>query len=212
MILQTAQKRKSEETVRKIYTATKTILQQYGNDVLTIRNICDVAGVSTGSFYHHFHNKEELMRRYIIDAYQQYREETPLGYPQDITPILLDELTHCYYRFTHFCIHMGKPFVRQNIIGSNLDILRDPSFDADLLPVLERIQAENCLQKMVRIPTLLDDLSIIETGLLVRWCYNDDTFDLIKTAVRLLWIHLSSLVTDEYVQKHKDRFSGRFSG
>ena len=48
------QQQKSLETKNRIFSAAKSILQRKGYDALSIKNICEEAGVSNGSFYHHF--------------------------------------------------------------------------------------------------------------------------------------------------------------
>ena len=71
------QQLKSKETKDKIFRAAKNILQKKGYDHLSIKNICEEAGVSNGSFYHHFKTKDDLLSYYI--------EEQP-----SINPGLLD--------------------------------------------------------------------------------------------------------------------------
>lgn len=71
------QQLKSRETKRRIFRAAKTILQKKGYEQLSIKNICEEAGVSNGSFYHHFKTKDDLLSYYL--------EEQP-----GINPDLLD--------------------------------------------------------------------------------------------------------------------------
>ena len=71
------QQLKSQETKAKIFRAAKHILQKKGYEQLSIKNICEEAGVSNGSFYHHFKTKDDLLSYYI--------EEQPR-----INPNLLD--------------------------------------------------------------------------------------------------------------------------
>ena len=52
---------KSRETRAKIFQAAKRILQKQGYEQLSIKNICEEAGVSNGSFYHHFKTKDDLL-------------------------------------------------------------------------------------------------------------------------------------------------------
>ena len=59
------QQRKSQETREKIFQAAKKILQKKGYEELSIKNICEEAGVSNGSFYHHFKTKDDLLSYYI---------------------------------------------------------------------------------------------------------------------------------------------------
>ena len=44
------QQLKSKETKGRIFRAAKTILQKQGYEQLSIKNICEEAGVSNGSF------------------------------------------------------------------------------------------------------------------------------------------------------------------
>lgn len=64
-----------EKREYKCTTATKEALleaiielaKEKGYEKITIRDICRKAGISTGSFYHHYHSKEELAK----EAYYQ---------------------------------------------------------------------------------------------------------------------------------------------
>ena len=71
------QQLKSMETKARIFNAAKRILKKSGYEQLSIKNICEEAGVSNGSFYHHFKTKDDLLSYYI--------EEQP-----SINPDLLD--------------------------------------------------------------------------------------------------------------------------
>ena len=64
------QQRKSKETKERIFQAAKRILQKSGYEELSIKNICEEAGVSNGSFYHHFKTKDDLLSYYIEDQPQ----------------------------------------------------------------------------------------------------------------------------------------------
>ena len=59
------QQQKSRETKARIFNAAKQILQEQGYEALSIKNICEAAGVSNGSFYHHFKTKDDLLSYYI---------------------------------------------------------------------------------------------------------------------------------------------------
>ena len=61
------QQKKSQETKEKIFRAAKKILRKSGYEKLSIKNICEEAGVSNGSFYHHFKTKDDLLSYYIED-------------------------------------------------------------------------------------------------------------------------------------------------
>ena len=42
---------------------------------LTVRNICDEAGVSTGSFYNLFDSKDDLVFYYLQNVFTEYKQQ-----------------------------------------------------------------------------------------------------------------------------------------
>ena len=98
------QQQKSMETKARIFAAAKNILQKDGYEALSIKNICDEAGVSNGSFYHHFKTKDDLLSYYI--------EEQP-----SINPDFLDlpaspaeakeAIIYVYLNYVHYCQDLG---------------------------------------------------------------------------------------------------------
>ena len=89
------QQKKSKETKARIFHAAKTILQKQGYDQLSIKNICDEAGVSNGSFYHHFKTKDDL-----LSLHQQSYSPPFLPYLQ--LSYVNQDLPH--YTLRHLCL------------------------------------------------------------------------------------------------------------
>ena len=99
---------KSRETRAKIFQAAKRILQKQGYEQLSIKNICEEAGVSNGSFYHHFKTKDDLLSYYI--------EEQPSINPDLLdTPEDADEakigIIHIYLNYAQYCRELGVEFM-----------------------------------------------------------------------------------------------------
>ena len=102
------QQLKSKETKARIFQAAKDILRKKGYEELSIKNICEEAGVSNGSFYHHFKTKDDLLSYYI--------EEQP-----NINPDLLDlpadakdakeTIIYVYINYVRYCEELGVEFM-----------------------------------------------------------------------------------------------------
>ena len=102
------QQLKSMETKARIFNAAKRILKKSGYEQLSIKNICEEAGVSNGSFYHHFKTKDDLLSYYI--------EEQP-----SINPDLLDlpsskeeareTIVYVYLNYVRYCRELGVEFM-----------------------------------------------------------------------------------------------------
>lgn len=102
------QQQKSLETKNRIFSAAKKILQKEGYDALSIKNICEAAGVSNGSFYHHFKTKDDLLSYYI--------EEQPTMDPGCLElPRNADEAKKAiilvYLNYVTYCKELGVAFM-----------------------------------------------------------------------------------------------------
>ena len=95
------QQQKSRETKEKIFQAAKRILQKSGYEALSIKNICEEAGVSNGSFYHHFKTKDDLLSYYIED--QPKIDPDRLELPKDVSGVKegIIQVSLAYYQDGH---------------------------------------------------------------------------------------------------------------
>lgn len=60
--------RRSEETINQILRATEQVILESGVDRVSILTVCEVAGVSRGTFYRYFSSQDEL-----LDAFTQHK-------------------------------------------------------------------------------------------------------------------------------------------
>ncbi len=102
------QQRKSRETKEKIFQAAKRILQKKGYEELSIKNICEEAGVSNGSFYHHFKTKDDLLSYYIED--QPTINPDLLETPKDIEGAK-QGIIRVYMNYVKYCRELGVEFM-----------------------------------------------------------------------------------------------------
>ena len=102
------QELKSKETKEKIFQAAIRILQRNGYENLSIKNICEEAGVSNGSFYHHFKTKDDLLS-YYIEA-QPAVSPNVLDLPKDAEDAK-DAIVQVYLDYADYCKKLGVDFV-----------------------------------------------------------------------------------------------------
>lgn len=173
------QQKKSRETKAKIFQAAKRILQHSGYETLSIKNICEEAGVSNGSFYHHFKTKDDLLSYYI--------EEQP-----SINPDLLDlpsskeeareTIVYVYLNYVRYCRELGVEFMANYYTPKNQSL--NPLIRTERpYPI---ITVHNYLQKCIDagIITLSDSLEHITTdirmiviGNVFEWCLKNGDAD-----------------------------------
>ena len=173
------QQLKSMETKARIFNAAKRILKKSGYEQLSIKNICEEAGVSNGSFYHHFETKDDLLSYYI--------EEQP-----SINPDLLDlpsskeeareTIVYVYLNYVRYCRELGVEFMANYYTPKNQSL--NPLIRTERpYPI---ITVHNYLQKCIDagIITLSDSLEHITTdirmiviGNVFEWCLKNGDAD-----------------------------------
>ena len=173
------QQLKSMETKARIFNAAKRILKKSGYEQLSIKNICEEAGVSNGSFYHHFKTKDDLLSYYI--------EEQP-----SINPDLLDlpsskeeareTIVYVYLNYVRYCRELGVEFMANYYTPKNQSL--NPLIRTERpYPI---ITVHNYLQKCIDagIITLNDSLEHITTdirmifiGNVFEWCLKNGDAD-----------------------------------
>lgn len=64
-----------EETKKRITDKAKQLFTQKGYGAVTMNEVCEIAGVSKGSLYHHFPSKDELFLQVLEEDSEQWNTE-----------------------------------------------------------------------------------------------------------------------------------------
>ena len=189
------QQLKSKETKAKIFRAAKHILQKQGYEQLSIKNICEEAGVSNGSFYHHFKTKDDLLYYYI--------EEQP-----SINPDLLDmprnaaeakaAIIQVYLNYVHYCQDLGVEFMSNYYTPKNQSL--NPLIRTERpYPI---VTVHNYLKKAIDadiikpdrdLEDITTDIRMIVIGNVFEWCLKSGEADFEGNMRRTLRIYLDGL-------------------
>lgn len=189
------QQQKSKETKDKIFQAAKHILQKHGYEALSIKNICEEAGVSNGSFYHHFKTKDDLLSYYI--------EEQP-----NINPDLLDvpqnadevksAIVYVYLNYVHYCQELGVEFMANYYTPKNQSL--NPLIRTERpYPI---VTVHNYIQKCIdagiikpnqNIEDITTDIRMIVIGNVFEWCLKEGNADFEGNMKRSLEAYLNGV-------------------
>ena len=157
------QQLKSKETKAKIFRAAKHILQKHGYEALSIKNICEEAGVS------------------------YYIEEQP-----NINPDLLDipksadevksAIVYVYLNYVHYCQELGVEFMANYYTPKNQSL--NPLIRTERpYPI---VTVHNYLQKCIGagiispnqdIEDITTDIRMIVIGNVFEWCLKEGNAD-----------------------------------
>lgn len=189
------QQRKSKETKERIFQAAKRILQKSGYEELSIKNICEEAGVSNGSFYHHFKTKDDLLSYYIED--QPSIDPDRLELPKNKEDAK-ETIIHVYLNYVKYCKELGVEFMAGYYTPHNQAL--NPTIRTERpYPIvtvqhyLERALEANAIQLNLRIEEITTDIRMIVIGNVFEWAMRNGDADFEGNMRRSLSHYLDSI-------------------
>ena len=189
------QQRKSKETKERIFQAAKRILQKSGYEELSIKNICEEAGVSNGSFYHHFKTKDDLLSYYIED--QPSIDPDRLELPKNKVDAK-ETIIHVYLNYVKYCKELGVEFMAGYYTPHNQAL--NPTIRTERpYPIvtvqhyLERALEANAIQLNLKIEEITTDIRMIVIGNVFEWAMRNGDADFEGNMRRSLSHYLDSI-------------------
>ena len=189
------QQRKSKETKERIFQAAKRILQKSGYEELSIKNICEEAGVSNGSFYHHFKTKDDLLSYYIED--QPSIDPDHLELPKNKEDAK-ETIIHVYLNYVKYCKELGVEFMAGYYTPHNQAL--NPTIRTERpYPIvtvqhyLERALGANAIQLNLKIEEITTDIRMIVIGNVFEWAMRNGDADFEGNMRRSLSHYLDSI-------------------
>ncbi len=195
-----AQDTHAQVSREQLLEATISLVNRQGMSSLTIRNICDEAGISTGSFYNLFDGKDDLLAyhlRHVFTSYKQKAEEQASDHTSLERIILI-------YRFYIDCVlEAGLEFTTgfySSLTNPVFNFLeREEEEEFVLGRVRQDLEAGIAAGEVIEsldIDEALLRIAIIITGSIYYWCAFDGRIDLHYQADSLLQDYLRTLSTD----------------
>ena len=190
------QQLKSKETKEKIFQAAKRILSQGGYETLSIKNICEEAGVSNGSFYHHFKTKDDLLSYYIEN--QPTVDPDLLEIPKD-KESAKEAIVGVYLNYVAYCKELGVEFVAGYYTPHNQAL--NPTIRTErpypivtVQEYLEKAVAAKAIELNLSIPEVVTDIRIIVIGNAFEWALRNGEVDFAKNMKRSISHYLDGVI------------------
>lgn len=206
--------KKSQQTWDSILHAVVKLLKKHTYDSLTVRNICDVAGVSTGTFYHHFNSKENLLTYYLTHDFLKFAAETfsAIDGATDKNPC--DKSIDIYVCCAEYSEVKGVEFISSFYSPKNKSLLppgdnRDTKAMSAFTPIFERTldylsngQNQGLISGQMTAYTMSYDLCMLFNGIIYGWCISEATLDLKPFVRKMLGAYINNVVTDKFTQTY----------
>ena len=193
------QQQKSRETKEKIFQAAKRILQKKGYEELSIKNICEEAGVSNGSFYHHFRTKDDLLSYYIED--QPTINPDLLELPENAAGVR-EGIIQVYLNYVKYCRELGVEFMsgyydtKNQALNAAIRTER-PYPIVTVQTYVEKAIAAGIVSLNVKIEEFTTDIRMIVIGNVFEWCLINGEVDFEGNMSRSLGKYLDSTLCEE---------------
>ena len=187
------------DTKEKIIAATVEMIRKHGADDITVRNVCEAAEVSIGTFYHHFRNKDDLLMYFVREeSFDTFALETP---PERIA----DRIYELYMRLLERYMELGDEFLKSFYTAGNRALSaymgeEDGKFQSGT--VMARCERE--IQDAVRLGVLREetdahlvsvDICTIVKGCVFEWCLSGGRMEIETSFRRILHAYLSGFLT-----------------
>lgn len=154
-------------------------MQKNGYENLSIKNICEEAGVSNGSFYHHFKTKDDLLSYYIEN--QPTLNPDLLELPKNIKEAK-DAIIHVYLNYVEYCRELGVEFMAGYYNPHNQAL--NPTIRTERpYPIvtvqhyLERAVEANAVRLNLPISDVTTDIRMIVIGNVFEWSMRNGEAD-----------------------------------
>ena len=186
------------DTKQQLIDATVALIKKYGADSITVRNVCDESGLSIGTFYHHFQNKDDLLMHFIREeSFDSFVLET---LPSDIAGRVCELYMHLINRY----LSLGEDFMKSFYTTGNTALSAymgqtDGKFAEDTVMArcekeLLDAQALGFLKKEADAHTLSMDICTIVKGCVFEWALDDGNMDIAESLHRIVSNYLISLI------------------
>ena len=186
-----------QDSKQKLIDTTVALIKKYGADSITVRNVCEEAGLSIGTFYHHFKNKDDLLMHFVREAsFDSFVLETPLS---NVAGRVCELYMHLIDRY----LALGEEFMKSfyttgnkalsAYMGQENGCFADGTVMARCERELLDAQQQGYLKKEADAHMLSMDICTIVKGCVFEWALDDGHMDIAQTLQRIIKAYLNNM-------------------
>lgn len=188
----TNRKKQAINTKKHILEISLRLMKEYGYDAITIKQICEESGVSTGAFYHHFGSKEGI----IIEGYSEcdkYFDEYVTKHLESEN--ILDKIVEYIGYQMEYAKMLGVATITQiykaQLTDGNEFFLSDErGLPKNLLVLIKSAQDEGALRTDYGAKEICNELLLISRGTIYNWSQKNGNYDLTDYCKKIISHHL----------------------
>ena len=181
---------------QKLIDTAVELIKKYGADTITVRSVCEKAGLSIGTFYHHFQNKDDLLMYFVREAsFDTFVLETPL---EDVAGRICELYMHLIDRY----LTLGEEFMKSfyttgnkalsAYMGQENGCFADGTVMARCERELIDAREQGFLEKDADPHQLSMDICTIVKGCVFEWALDDGRMDIAESLHRIVKAYLET--------------------
>ena len=189
-----------QNSKEKIINETVSIIREKGADAVTVRDVCESAGLSIGTFYHYFRDKDDLMMHFLMEtSFDTFELMAPLSN-------VASRISELYMHLIGKYMDLGLDFMKSFYSTGNRSLSAYMGeVDGAFAPgtVMARSEEEmnaalagGYLKSDADIHLICMDICTIVKGCVFEWCLNNGSMDIESALHRIIGLYL-----DIYLQK-----------
>ena len=180
---------------QKIIDTTIELIRTKGAGFITVRNVCQAADLSIGTFYHYFRDKDDLMMYFISEtSFEDCELKTDM---RDIA----GRICELYMVLIDRYLQLGESFMKSFYSTDNKSLSAYMGEHGGAFPegtVMARSEREMLAAQEARIikedatiHEICADICTIVKGCVFEWCLNNGTLDIHDALCRIVrrYIH-----------------------
>ena len=188
----TSRKHQAQKTKETLLNTALDLIGERGYDQVTIHEICEKVGVSTGAFYHHFGGKEDI----IVETYRRYDYHFAAYAADDLSEKEpLEQVIQSIHYQVRYAKNLGLETMRQFYksqlqAGREFFISEDRLFHVLLRDMVKVAQESGALSRRFAAGGISRSLLRFSRGIIYDWCVHKGSYDLVEETQKELALYL----------------------
>lgn len=193
----TPRKQQALQTKETLLNTALDLIAEKGYDHVSVQDICQAVGVSTGAFYHHFSGKDDI----IVESYRRYDEHFEAyvnSYLSDLSP--LDKIVEAIKYQVKYAEDMGvetmQQFYRSQLqAGREFFISSTRKFPLMLTQMISDAQQTGVISNTITAPQITRHLLRFSRGMIYDWCAHNGSYPIVKETSASLPLFLMAFLS-----------------
>ncbi len=198
----TTRKQQAKNTKQRLLESGKILMASIGYEGMKIEDICQMAQVSVGAFYHHFKGKPGL----IVECFREgddFFEENIIGNLTETDPIrqILEYIGYQLSLLTDMGIALATEGYKVQLTDvSEFFLSKERAFPQGLYQIIADAQDQGFITLDFGAIEIADELLLVSRGTVYNWCQSKGSYDLKEMGQNIVRRHLCYFQCKEETQ------------